>query len=272
MRVVTADFNGDGVPDLAVGTGPGRATEVKVIDGATGALLFDYSPFEAKFTGGVFVAAGDLNGDGKADLVVTPDEGGGPRVRIFAGGTFATLADFYGIDDPTFRGGARAAVGDVNGDGRADLVVSAGYGGGPRVAVYDGTSVGAGNPGPKLVSDFFAFEPTVRNGVFVTVADVNGDGFGDIVVGGGPGSGPRVRVLDGHALVENGTQIELINYFAGAPTDRGGVRVAARDLTGNGKVELIAGTDTGKVNILNPATNASYDLSWSDITGGVYVG
>jgi uncharacterized protein YkwD len=272
MRVVTADFNGDGVPDLAVGTGPGRANEVKVIDGATGALLFDFAPFEAKFKGGVFLAAGDLNGDGKADLVVTPDEGGGPRVRIFAGGTFATLADFFGIDDSKFRGGARAAVGDVNDDGRADLVVAAGYGGGPRVAVYDGTSVGAGNPGPKLVNDFFAFEPTVRNGVFVAVADVNGDGFGDIILGGGPGSGPRVRVLDGRGLVGNGSQIELLNYFVGAPTDRGGVRVAARDLTGNGKVELIAGTDTGKVNILNPVTNVSYDLSWSDLTGGVYVG
>src|SRR5207247_5591894 len=104
--------------------------------------LFSSPVFEG-FTGGVFVAAGDLTGDGIPDLVVTPDEGGGPRVLVFRGGDFATMASVFGIDDPAFRGGARAAVGDLNGDGRADLIVAAGFGGGPRVAAYDGRSVGA---------------------------------------------------------------------------------------------------------------------------------
>ena len=85
------------------------------------------------FTGGVYVAAGDVTGDGVADLAVTPDEGGGPRVRVLSGRGFGPVADFSGIDDPNFRGGARAAVGDVSRDGVADLVVAAGFGGGPRV-------------------------------------------------------------------------------------------------------------------------------------------
>ena len=109
-------------------------------DGASGTLLLAFTPFESSFTGGVYVAAGDVDGDGFADLVVTPDDGGGPRVVVVSGRTQQRLADFFGIDDPAFRGGARAAVGDLNGDGAGDLIVSAGFGGGPRVAGYDGRS------------------------------------------------------------------------------------------------------------------------------------
>src|SRR6202012_5187147 len=97
----------------------------------TGAVLFDVQPF-GDFTGGVFVAAGDITGDGVSDLVITPDESGGPRVEVYEGGDFAEVANFMGIDDPNFRGGARAAVGDINGDGHAEVIISAGFGGGPR--------------------------------------------------------------------------------------------------------------------------------------------
>src|SRR5436190_2026111 len=125
---------------------PGGPTRVRVLDGKTQAELFAIDPFEAAFTGGVYVAAGDTTGDGVPELVITPDEGGGPRVRIFDGVTFGPVADFFGIADPNFRGGARAAVGDVNGDGTGDLVVAAGFLGGPRVATFDGRSLGSGSP------------------------------------------------------------------------------------------------------------------------------
>ena len=58
-----------------------------------------------------------------------------------AAGTPAEIARFLGIEDANFRGGARSAVGDVNGDGTPDLLVAAGFGGGPRVAVYNGRTV-----------------------------------------------------------------------------------------------------------------------------------
>ena len=143
-------------------------------------MLFTIFPFD-NFTGGVFVAMGDVNDDGAADIVITPDEGGGPRVRVFSGKTFTQLADFYGINDPSFRGGCRAAVGDINHDGYGDLIVSAGYGGGPRIAVYNGKTL-TSTGGPELFSDFFAFESTLRNGAYVTAGDVNGDGYADMIV------------------------------------------------------------------------------------------
>jgi hypothetical protein len=279
-RVAVADFNGDGVPDLAVGTGPGAATQVRVFDGATQAELFSNAPFEAKFTGGVFVAAGDLTGDGKAELVITPDEGGGPRCRVFGGGTFTQLADFFGIDDPNFRGGARAAVGDVNGDGTGDLIVAAGFGGGPRVAVFDGKSVG---PTPvKLFGDIFVFEPTLSNGAFVAAGDLNGDGFADLIAGGGPGGGPRVLALSGKDLIA-GTKTPLANFFAGDQNNRGGVRVAVADLDGDNRADLVVGSGTGNGSRVNlylgknvtangiPPEQSGFD-AFPGYTGGVFVG
>ncbi|WP_457817284.1 hypothetical protein, partial [Staphylococcus aureus] len=81
IRVVAADINGDGTADLICGTGPGVQNEVVIFDGATGKKIADFSPFEASFTGGVFLSAGNLTGaTGQEDLVVSPDNGGGPRV------------------------------------------------------------------------------------------------------------------------------------------------------------------------------------------------
>jgi uncharacterized delta-60 repeat protein len=152
VRVAIADVNGDGIPDYIGGAGPGGAPLLAVLDGKTGGTLASFPVFEPGFTGGVYVAAADLDGDGKAEVVVTPDRGGGPIVAVYSGaklaagltGDAAQLARFYGIDDPDFRGGARPALGDVNGDGRPDLVVAAGFGGGPRIAIFDGQDLATG--------------------------------------------------------------------------------------------------------------------------------
>ena len=280
VRVASGDFNGDGIPDIVIGTGPGVATQVRIIDPTTQKELFRVQPFEAAFTGGVYVAVGDVTGDGKPDLIITPDEGGGPRVRVFNGERFGVVDDFFGIDDTNFRGGARAAVGDVNGDGVGDVIVAAGFGGGPRIAVYSGKSIGTSNR-VKLFNDFFAFEQTLRNGTYVAAADVNGDGKADLVVGGGPGGGPRVLVLSGTDLVNSNSQVAIANFFAGNDTNRGGVRVAARNLDGDGKAEVIAGDGPGgegKVRIYSGSSlSAGTPIAGTTITdasviGGVFVG
>lgn len=290
VRVAVGDVNGDGVPDYILGTGPGVSTFVRVIDGKTGDELFSVAPFESSFTGGVFVAVGDVNGDGKMDLVITPDEGGGPRVRIFdAGNDFAVLADFYGIADPDFRGGARAALGDVTGDGLADLVVAAGFGGGPRIAAFDGATLRPNQTPEYLFNDFFVFEQTLRNGVYIAVGDIDGDGFADIIAGGGPGGGPRVYAVSGNDLVNSGgaTQTVLANFFAGgADNDRTGVKLAVHDLDGDDRADIVAGYKPSTQGVPRVASYLGADLSpnggtpeaYFDIepypafTGGVFVG
>ena len=251
VRTAVGDVNGDGVADLIAGTGPGTTTRVVVLDGKTRATLFDVSPFEASFTGGVYVAVTDLNRDGHADVIVTPDEGGGPRTRIYSGAGFGVMADYLGIDDANFRGGARASAGDVNGDGVPDVVVAAGFLGGPRITVWDGVSVLAGKP--AQIANFFAFETRLRNGAFVSAGDVDGDGIADLAFGGGPGGGPRVRIVDGADLMAAGNfgsldsrpALTVANFFAGDVSTRGGIRISLRDFDGDAKADLVTGSGDG---------------------------
>src|SRR5207253_10375675 len=56
----------------------------------------------------------------------------------------------------------------------------------------------------KLTNDFFLFEEALRNGAYVAVGDIDGDAYGDLIGGGGPGGGPRIYILDGYDLTHGG--------------------------------------------------------------------
>jgi hypothetical protein len=284
LRTAAADFNADGVPDLAVGTGPGTLTQFKVLDGKdpTGnTVLFALAPF-GEFGSGLYLSAGDVTGDGVPDLLITPDRDGGPRVKVIRGGVFDTFADFIGIGDPDFRDGAVAAVGDITGDGRGDLIVSAGVNGGPRIALYDGRGVTGNNTPPKLVGDFFAFDPDSRAGAYVAAGDVDGDGLADLVFGSGPGAAPRVRVLSGANLAGavQGTPTVIADFAPGG--GNGGAPVAVKDLDGDRFADLLVGATAPAAGRVTAFAGAGLrgsgppvlfaDDANAAFTGGVFVG
>ena len=253
-RVVLADFNGDGTDDLIAATGPGEAPVISIYDGKTGAeLVSRLEAFESTFTGGVNLSAGDFNGDGKADIVVSADNGGGPRVRVFnaamipmapdANMPSAIMADFFGIEDPDFRGGARTTVGDINGDGVNDLVVAAGIGGGPRIAMFNGTSIAAGMTPTRLTGDFFAFESTLRDGAMVSVGDINGDGRGELIAAAGPGGAPRVTIFNGVEIAQGRAETSgrIADFYVGNDRiSRNGTRITVKDVDRDNRADVIA--------------------------------
>ncbi len=269
VRPALADVTGDGTPDYVLAAGPGGPPRVVVLDGATGRVAADFAPFEQSFTGGAFAAAADLDLDGRAELIVTPDQGGGGRVVVFsvaAGGAVTARASFFGIDDPNFRGGARVAAGDVDRDGTPDVIVAAGFGGGPRVAIFRGAGIVTGSSA-RLTNDFFAFPGAdaerLRNGAYVAAGDCDGDGFADLIFGGGPGGAPRVFILSG-ALVSTGNvagrrrrRCRTTSSSSPGTSDRGGVRVAARDVDGDGRADLATGTGAGVSGIVRIITTAA---------------
>ena len=240
-HVASASFTNDGVSDIVLGSGSGRIAEFTVIDGKTRQELYGEVPFGPEFTGGVMVAAGDIDGDGVADVAVAADVGGGPRVRIYfaRGNHLEAGPDFFALDSD-FRGGLRVALGDVNRDGRADLVVAGGPGAGPRVATYSGLTLLPGHTPERLFNDFFALDAGSRLGLFVAVGDLNADGFAEIAVSSDAGGGPRVSIFDGHSLT-NGNPDEVSNFFVGDSNGRGGIRIAIRDVSSDEGIELLAG-------------------------------
>jgi len=244
LRAADALITDDLARDTVVGASPGEAPTVRVLDGSTGAEVLSLLVYESTFTGGVFVALADFDRDGFAEIVTSPDLGGSARIRVLNGRTGEVWVDFFGIDDPAFRGGGRITTGDVNADGTPDLIVAAGQGGSARIAVYDGRSLLLGGTPAKLVADFFAFEDTLRNGAFVASSDVNGDGFADVIFGAGQMGAPRVLAISGADLIAGGSR-PLVNFFAGDPASRGGVWVGTRDLNEDGVRELLAGLQSG---------------------------
>ncbi|HXD85877.1 MAG TPA: FG-GAP-like repeat-containing protein, partial [Urbifossiella sp.] len=284
IRVAVGDVTGDGVADYVVGTGPGITATVVVIDGHTGQKILTYFPFDT-FQGGVFVAVGDVNHDGVDEIAITPDQGGGPRVVLLNGGNFNRIGNFFGINDPGFRGGARAAIGDINGDGFSELVVSAGFGGGPRISVFDGAALARGVLAHP-VGDFFLFDPSLRNGAYVAVGDVNADGFADIIGGAGPGGGPQVYVVSGKTLLQQGpvaaVDAPLANFFGGDPNNRGGIPVAAKNIDGDNFADILVGAGDGGgataamyrgVDVTAGNINPDFEINaLPGYSGGVFVG
>ena len=196
-------------------------------------------PLEARDTpadltplGGALAAPEPLFGVGA-------DTGGGPHVRVFTGAG-RELFNFFAFE-PGFTGGVRVATADFTGDGFEDVAVGAGIGGGPRVRVWDGRT-GA------EVRNFFAFEDTVRDGVFLGAGDVNADGAADLIVGAGPGGAPRVVVHDGRT----GEQIR--SFFGGDPNLRGGAYVAGGDFNRDGFADIVVGPGR-----FNPAYINTFD-------------
>jgi hypothetical protein len=214
---------------VALNAGPNnQLPQLDLLQG-TPAILAQFFAYDPRFFGGVNVEAADLNGDGHAEIVTGADIGGGPHVRVFDGATAVGSAeprelDGFFVYEPTFTGGVRVAVGDVNRDGTPDLVLGAGLGGGPRVTVLDGKMVAAGqggvarvgttrgmNPAAEL-ANFFVYDAAFRGGIFVDAGDYDDDGFADVLTGPGAG-GPHVRVFDGETA-PTGNPTILANFFA----------------------------------------------------------
>jgi fibronectin-binding autotransporter adhesin len=234
-----------------------------VFDGVTGALVRSFFAYDERFTGGVWVAAGDVNGDGFADVITGIGAGGGPHVQAFSGRDGSVLMSFFAYA-PQFAGGVRVAADDLNGDGFADVVTGIGQGGGPHVRAF------SGKDGTELLS-FYAYTPQFAGGVYVGAGDVNGDGLADVVTGIGEGGGPHVRAFSG-----DGTG--LASFFAYDPQFAGGVRVAAGTDPASGRSVIVTGIGPGggsTVRTFDGLTQVQLDsfLAFdADFTGGVFVG
>ena len=264
VEVASGDLTRDGFPELITGAGPGGGPHVKIYDGKTGLLIRGFFAFDPGFTGGVSVATDDVNNDGFGDIIVGAGAGGGPRVCVFDGKTGAMIRSFFAYDSK-FTGGVRVASGDTNQDSYSDIITGAGFGGGPNVKVFSGLD-------NTLLRSFFAYDSNLRNGVFVSAGDLDGDLYSEIFTGTGYGSSPQVKVFNPQTLAV------VHDFYAYDLGFTGGVRVAAKDFNLDGQLDIITGSGKNggpNVKVFDGNTLAVLDSFFAfpeTFRGGVFVG
>lgn len=281
VRVAVADVTGDGIADIITAPGPNMAggARVKVFDGmdlieGTASAVFSFLPYGAAYTGEVFVAAGRFNGDVLADIVTGNVASVGPVVKVFdsadlpAGDPVAELIRFQPFA-ATYSGGARVAVGDVNGDGINDVIAGMSQNG-SRVTAFSGA-----NFATVLVSINVSPTAVLKKGVFVAGGNVDGDSRVDIVVGFGNKS--EVRVYED--AIDTNTKATLLKKNAQVyPLSfKGGIRTCAVDLDDDGDAEVVCAPGAGaerRLRILDGLTLATLDELFAEhalFTAGLFV-
>ncbi|MFC1511271.1 beta strand repeat-containing protein [Candidatus Margulisiibacteriota bacterium] len=268
------DINGDGYADVIVGD-PLADTDGN--NNGEAYIFFGGDPMDTTadgtITGGTagdqlgfsVSAAGDVNGDGFADVIVGANKvAGGGTARgtayVFFGASGATLdttADgtITGGTDSDELGRSVSSAGDVNGDGYADIIVGAQYADG------DGTNKGEayvfyGASGSTLdtTTDITITGGTDNDELGCSVSsarDVNGDGYADLIIGaftadgGGTDKGEAYVYYGGSSLGSTLTASDAdVTITGGADSDQLGISVSSiGDATGDGLADMIVGAD-----------------------------
>ena len=264
VRVATGDVTGDGYDDVAVVPATGGLPQVKVFDGRTGALVQAVFVFDTFSTFGTYIALGDVNNDGRADLIVSSGAGASPLVRVFDGATGQQRTEFFAYD-PNYLGGVNVAAGDLNRDGFADIITGTGFGGLGAVREFNGTN-------NSLMREYFAYPTAFLGGVTVAAGDTDGDGYADVVTTPTTSGGPQVQVFSGR---DNSL---LRNFLADDASNTSGLRAAVKDLDDDGQAEIAISTGFGQLPIarlFRRSSNNPYSLFFAydpAFLGGVVVG
>lgn len=204
VSVATADIDGSGQAVIVTAPGPGQSPDIKLYS-MQGALLSHFLAYDKKYRNGVRVTAGDVDGDGKSEIITGPVQGKRTKVKIFR--SDGTLVKEFYVYGSKFGGGVWLASGDLDGDGTDEIIAGPGAGGSPVVKIVDADG--------KVQRSITAFEKDFLGGVTVSAGDMNKDGHDDIVVGSGAGRSPMVKIVSSAGKVLKKFSVFTTSYHGG---------------------------------------------------------
>ncbi|PLX26086.1 hypothetical protein C0580_00635 [Candidatus Parcubacteria bacterium] len=221
VNVATGDVDGGGEQEIITAPMAGGGPHIRVFD-KNGELLSQFFAYANDFYGGVNVATGDVDGDGEQEIITAPMAGGGPHIRVFdQHGNI--LSEFFAYEH-SFSGGVNVATGDVNNDNKDEIVLAPMGSYEPRIRVYDQNGLSK--------STFLAYDASMKNGVAVSVADINNDGWPEIVTAPGKYNAPDIKMFSYKGRVKH-------EFQAYSKYMTSGVDVVARDISGDNMAEIL---------------------------------
>ncbi len=252
VRLALGDVTGDGVAEVIAAPGPGHVGSVRVFQqfGTELRELTAYRtrPFGATYRDGIELAAGDIDGDGRDDIVAAMSSGSG-QVKVF----FAATAAAAPLDGPAgitiqptapqnYRGGSSVAVADVgtftngalsNGtaaDGKVEVIVASGAGMKPRVLVYDVSNAAS----PRVADTIVPGAYKTQSGISVSAHRLNADAIDDIVVSAGRGGRSLTQVYDGTVAAADNARLAVFSALGDTARPNAPLFTVAVDTTGDG--------------------------------------
>ncbi|MDD4902554.1 MAG: S8 family serine peptidase [Patescibacteria group bacterium] len=262
IYLASGDVDGDNKVEIIAGPASGVAGRVKIFN-TEGKFKSQFYAYAANYRGGVKVATGDFDGDGKDEIITAAGSGLKSDVKIFD--NQGRLKNQFTAYDAKFLGGVNIAAGDVDGDGKTEIVTGPGSGYPPQVKIFSAKGI--------VKSQFLAYDKNFHGGVNVTVADLYGGAANhqeEIVTAPGKGGGPHIRIFDGKGKLQG-------QFFAYDRSWHGGVNIASGDTNGDSLAEIITGAGAGggpHVRVFDPSgiILQSYYAFDPAFAGGVNVG
>lgn len=239
FSLATGDLDGDGQSEIVIASGPGAKSRVNIFSHA-GKFLSGFSPYESRFAGGVALAVGDVDGRGKADVIVAPATQSGQKIQRYSYTSsgespevnFRDSVQVYGQNT---RFGFRVGTADTDGDGRAEVYVSPAANSSKSAIVQ---RIDYEISGPVLRGEVSRLEgKAFGRGVFLAGANIFGDAKQELVIADNSFDA-RYRVystVTGRLALR---EVSFMSLFVKKRTPT--VRIALGDWNGDSTAEVVA--------------------------------